>query len=153
MKVIGSNGFHIKWIIGTHSAIEKMKILEALFELPSKQHCQSIQFTSKLGQIGQIGSAVLLVAPKGLPGFLFSQLLWVPIIHFMWNSLQLERPHFWVYYFSLRQCASPPGNGIIASPFLVSLSIVCRVCISNIDIATIPYTCFCLYIEWEMGEV
>ena len=41
-----------------------MKILGALLELPAKQHCQSSQFTSKLGQIGQIGSAVWLVAPK-----------------------------------------------------------------------------------------
>jgi hypothetical protein len=39
-------------------AIEKIKILGAFLELPAKQHCQSSQFTSKLGQIGQIGSAV-----------------------------------------------------------------------------------------------
>ena len=38
--------------------IEKMKILGAVLELPAKQHCQSSPFTSKLGQIGQIGSAV-----------------------------------------------------------------------------------------------
>ena len=38
--------------------IEKIKILEAVLELPAKQHCQSSPFTSKLGQIGQIGSAV-----------------------------------------------------------------------------------------------
>ena len=37
--------------------IEKMKILGAVLELPAKQHCQSSPFTSKLGQIGQIGSA------------------------------------------------------------------------------------------------
>ena len=40
--------------------IEKMKILGAVSELPAIQHCQSSPFTSKLGQIGQIGSAVLL---------------------------------------------------------------------------------------------
>ena len=40
-----------------------MKILGALLELPAKQHCQSSPFTSKLGQIGQIGSAVQL-APR-----------------------------------------------------------------------------------------
>ena len=39
-------------------AIEKIKILEAVSELPAKQHYQSSPFTSKLGQIGQIGSAV-----------------------------------------------------------------------------------------------
>ena len=70
-------------------AIEKIKILGALLELPAKQHCQSSPFTSKLGQIGQIGSAVQLVAPKGLPGFWF-QLPWVPNI-FFWilNRLRL----------------------------------------------------------------
>ena len=39
-------------------AIEKIKILVAILELPAKQHCQSSPFTSKLGQIGQISSAV-----------------------------------------------------------------------------------------------
>ena len=38
-------------------AIEKIKILGAVFEVSAKQHCQSSPFTSKLGQIGQIGSA------------------------------------------------------------------------------------------------
>ena len=38
--------------------IEKMKILGALLEIPAKQHCQSSPFTSKLGQNGQIISAV-----------------------------------------------------------------------------------------------
>ena len=38
-------------------AIEKIKILEAVVELPAKQHCQSSQLTSKLGRIDQIGSA------------------------------------------------------------------------------------------------
>ena len=38
--------------------IEKMKILGAVLELPAKQHYQSSPFTSKWGQIGQIGSAV-----------------------------------------------------------------------------------------------
>ena len=51
-----------------------MKILEAILELPAKQPCQSSPFTLKLDQIGQIGSAVYLVAPKRLPGFWFFQL-------------------------------------------------------------------------------
>ena len=85
-------------------AIEKMKILGALLELPAEKHCQSSPFTSKLGQIGQIGSAVKLVAPKQLPGFWFFQLPWVPIIHFMWNPLLLCPHIFWVYFFSLSQC-------------------------------------------------
>jgi hypothetical protein len=36
-------------------AIEKMKILGAVLELPARPHCQSSLFTSKMGQIGQIG--------------------------------------------------------------------------------------------------
>ena len=31
--------------------IEKIQILEAILELPTKQHCQSSPFTSELGQI------------------------------------------------------------------------------------------------------
>ena len=52
--------------------LKKIKILGAVLELPAiNTHCQSSPFTSKLGQIGQIGSAILLVAPKRLPGFWF----------------------------------------------------------------------------------
>ena len=43
--------------------IEKMKILGTVLELEAKQHCNSSPFTSKQGQIGQIASAVYLVAP------------------------------------------------------------------------------------------
>ena len=39
-------------------AIAKIKILGAVLELSAKQHCQSRPSTSKLGHIGQIGSAV-----------------------------------------------------------------------------------------------
>ena len=42
-------------------ATEKMKVLRAVLKLPAKKHCQSSPFISKLGQIGQIGSAFLLV--------------------------------------------------------------------------------------------
>ena len=44
--------------------------------------CQSSPFTSRLGQIGQIGSAVQLVAPKVPQNFDFFQVPWVLIIHF-----------------------------------------------------------------------
>ena len=45
--------------IYTHySCFENMKILGTVLKLPAKQLCQSSPFTSKLGQIGQIGSAV-----------------------------------------------------------------------------------------------
>ena len=49
------------FILDKYSAprtIEKMKIMGALLELPAKQHCQPSPFTSRLGQIGQIGSTV-----------------------------------------------------------------------------------------------
>jgi hypothetical protein len=39
-------------------AIEKIKILGVVSELPAKQDCQSSPFTMKMGQIGWIGSAV-----------------------------------------------------------------------------------------------
>ena len=43
------------------------------------------------------GLAVLFcryIAPKRLPGFLFFQLLWVPIIHLNWIPLRPKPPHF-----------------------------------------------------------
>ena len=50
--------------------VEKIKILGAVLELPSKQHCQSSPSTSKLGQIGQIGSAACGKFFWGVGGFL-----------------------------------------------------------------------------------
>ena len=50
-------------------AIEKIKILGAVLELPAKQHCQFIQFGPFLQLMGWIGTAVELVAPKWPPGF------------------------------------------------------------------------------------
>ena len=54
---IGSNGFHIKWMLGTQT-IEKIKILGAILELPAKQGCQFGPFTKKSGKIGWIDSDV-----------------------------------------------------------------------------------------------
>ena len=51
-----------------------MKILGAVLELPAKQHCQFIPFTSKLGQIGKIGkigrACCLAGSPKMAPSIL-----------------------------------------------------------------------------------
>ena len=44
-------------------AIEQIKILGAVLELPAKQHCQSSPFTSKLGQIGSLAGSSK-TAPK-----------------------------------------------------------------------------------------
>ena len=49
--------------------IEKIKILGAFQELTAKLQSKCSPFTSFLLQIGWIGSAVQLVAPKGFPGF------------------------------------------------------------------------------------
>ena len=38
--------------------LKKVKVLEAILELPAKQHCQFCPFTAKMGQRGWIGSAV-----------------------------------------------------------------------------------------------
>ena len=49
---------YIKNELSVSMAIEKIKILGAFLELSANKHCQSSPFTSKLGQIGQIGGAV-----------------------------------------------------------------------------------------------
>ena len=49
---LGSNEFHMKM------AVEKIKILGAVLELPAKQHCQYGPFTKKLDKMGWIGNAV-----------------------------------------------------------------------------------------------
>ena len=51
------NVFYLKWIFGTHCNW-KIKILVAVLELPAKQHFQSSPFTTKMGQMGWIGSVV-----------------------------------------------------------------------------------------------
>ena len=50
---------------------KKIKILGAVLKLPAKQHRQFSPFTAKMGQMGWIGSAVYLVAPKRPPDFTF----------------------------------------------------------------------------------
>ena len=52
-------------------ASEKIKIVGAVLELPAKQHCQFSPFGPFSHWMGFIGSAVLQVAPKWLPGFDF----------------------------------------------------------------------------------
>jgi len=59
-KNVGAQvGMNFTWNeLSASMAIEKVKILGAVLVLPANQHCQSSPFTSKLGQIGQISSAV-----------------------------------------------------------------------------------------------
>ena len=40
--------------------MEKIKILGAVLELPTKKHCQSSPFTTNMGQMGWIGSMYCL---------------------------------------------------------------------------------------------
>ena len=61
--------------------LKKIKTLVAILKLSAKRHCQFSLFTKKMGQMGWIGSAVWLVAPKRPPGFWFCQWPWVSIIH------------------------------------------------------------------------
>ena len=88
-------------------AIEKIKILGAILELSAIQHCQSSPFTSELGQIDQIGSAVYLAgSSKMAPRILiFSIAMGVYLIFILCENYCYFCPHiFWVYYFSLSQC-------------------------------------------------
>ena len=73
-------------------AIEKIKVLAAVLDLPIGQHCQSSQFTAKIGQMRWIGGAVWLVAPKRPPEFWFFELPWVQNLHFSWNPLLPQTP-------------------------------------------------------------
>ena len=52
---LGSNEFHINEGLAP-MAVEKIKILGAVLELPAKQHSQFGPFTKKLGKMGWIGS-------------------------------------------------------------------------------------------------
>ena len=62
-------------------AIEKIKILGAVFELPAKQHRKSSPFTLKTGQIAL--PVLLAVGSKMFPGFDFLKLSWVQNNYFM----------------------------------------------------------------------
>ena len=77
-------------------AIEKIKILGAILELPAKQHCQFSPFGPFSRWIWWIGSAVYLVAPKRPTEFWFFQLPWVLIIHLSLFPLSIECPN--LYY-------------------------------------------------------
>ena len=54
-------------------AIEKIKILGAVLELPAKQHCQFSLFTAKMGQMGPNWQCYLTGSSKTAPRiFIFS---------------------------------------------------------------------------------
>ena len=82
-------------------AIEKIKILEAVVELPAKQHCQSSPLTSKLGRIDQIGSAG---SSKTAPRiFIFSIAVGAEYLSYVKSTFAR------VYYFDLSQFDGFPG--------------------------------------------
>ena len=96
MRAHGSQWISHKVNIRHPQQLKKWKSWDPFlsYQLNTKQHYQSSPFTSKLGQIGQIGSAVYLVAPKWLPGFWFFQLQWVPIIHLRRKTLRSGHPQY-----------------------------------------------------------
>jgi hypothetical protein len=60
--------------------LKKIKILGAVLELPARQHCQSSQFTKKMGKLGCLaGSSETANSPQD---FDFFHLPWVPNLHF-----------------------------------------------------------------------
>ena len=72
-------------------AIEKIEILGAVLELPSKQYCQFSLFNVKIYLMGLIGTAD---SSKTAPmKFDFFQLPWVPIIHLSLFPLSIECPN------------------------------------------------------------
>ena len=76
-------------------AIEKIKILGALFEL---LYCQSSQFTSKLGQIGQIDSAG---SSKMAPRILIFSIAMGAVNSFYVKSIATYAPTFFGYIISV----------------------------------------------------
>ena len=85
------NVFHLKWIIRP-MAIEKMKILGVVLELPARQHCQFSQFTKKMGKMGWIGSANSSVLDRYF--CTGQQQLWRGSVNFKINS----RPLFTIIF-------------------------------------------------------
>ena len=70
-------------------AIEKIKILGAVLELPARQHRQSSPYTWKMGQIGQIGSSKTATSI-----LIFSILLGVDYSFYV-KSIATYASHFW----------------------------------------------------------
>ena len=86
-------------------AIEKIKILGALWELPAKQHCQSFPFTLKLGLIGQNWQCCLADSSKRAPKILIFFNCHRCRIFILCEIHCYFCPHIlWIYYFCLSQC-------------------------------------------------
>ena len=89
------------------TAIEKMKILEAILELQSaKHHCQSSPFTNKTGPNWSNQQCCLAGSSKKAPRiFIFSIALSAKYLVILWEIHCCLCPHiFGVYYFSLSHC-------------------------------------------------
>ena len=80
-------------------AIEKIKILGALLELPAEQHCQSSPFTSKLGKIGQNWQCCLAGSSKRAPRILIFSIAIGADYSFYVKSIATCDPTFLVYIF------------------------------------------------------
>ena len=75
-------------------AIEKIKILGVVLELPAKQHCQSSPFTSEVGPNGLNWHRCLAGSSKTAPRILiFSIAIGANYSYEVKNS-EIWRPHF-----------------------------------------------------------
>ena len=100
---LGLNGIQLKWIIDNHT-IWKNQNPGSRFGATCKTALQSSPFTAKMGQMGWIGLAVELVAPKWHQRFLFFQLPWVHRCQ-TFILVEIHCPHtFWTYYFFRKWC-------------------------------------------------
>ena len=70
-----------------HLWLLKKSTLGAILELPAKQQCQSSPFTSKMGEMGWIGCAVVGNS-KRVPRIL----IFLIAMDFRWNPLLPKRP-------------------------------------------------------------
>ena len=88
-----------------------MKILRAVLQLLAKQHSQSSPFTSELGLIG---SAVQLVAPKTAPRILIFSIAMGANYSFYVKSIVTCSPTFLGYIISVLASVSEAGHLSIA---------------------------------------
>ena len=82
-------------------AVEKIKILGTVLELPAKQHCQSSPFTSKLGQIGQNWQCCLAGSSKTAPRILIFSIAMGADSSFYVKSIATYAPAFLGYNISV----------------------------------------------------
>ena len=89
-------------------AIEKIKIMAAVLELPAKQHCQSSPFTSKIGPNGLNWQCYLAGSSKTAPRILVFSIAMGAKPSFQLKSIAIWAPAFFMH-----------NNSFIATVFSV----------------------------------